>query len=356
MLICAFTAEKTPPVGRSCNLPRRRLAFTVVEVLVVIAVIALLIALLIPAVQQARESARRLQCANDLKQIGLGIANYESVHGSLPPGQLVYQGLSPSDLGILPSAWIMILPFLEQKPLYDSINFNLPIQETENRTSIGIQLGVYMCPSDFSSGVRPSDLDNRGANGLLPRTLLTSYVACYGAYTISKYGPPPMPGFIYSAGGSFYRDPPTRLASITDGLSNTLFASERAISYFDQLSTTNPTLPLNYGRYFQAELGDALFTTYYPLNMPRKVSAGAGNSLAFAASSLHIGGVNALLGDMSVRFIKESINTWNYDNLTGEPVGFFSYADGTWSQPVNPGIWQMLSTRAAGEAVDGNAF
>lgn len=337
----------------SCRRRRTSRAFTLIEVLVVIAVIAILIALLIPAVQWSRESARRLRCANNLKQIGIALASYEGAHGSLPPGQATY--LDPSvagGLGILPSAWIMILPQIEQAATYHSINFHVPIQGFENRTSIAVGIHAYICPDDLGAGVKPSDLDNLGARGPLANAMLSSYTACYGAYTITRYGPPPKPGVAYPAGGAFYKGPPAGLASITDGLSNTMFASERSIAYLDQLGTSNPTIPIHYGRYFEADLGQCLFTAYFPPNMPRKVAAGAGSSHALAASSLHANGVNVLLGDSSVRFIRDSISTWTFDNLTGEPVGVFSFADGSWSAPVNPGIWQKLATRAAGEMIN----
>src|SRR5438270_9959176 len=132
--------------------------FTLIELLVAIAVIAVLIALLLPAVQAAREGARRTQCVNNMKQIGLAIANYESSHGCIVSGYissavpLTYSpvpGYNPdpqtNDNG--PGwGWLaLLLPFAEQTPLYNATNFNLPTWVPDNSTSVLTQLNVYLC-------------------------------------------------------------------------------------------------------------------------------------------------------------------------------------------------------------------
>src|SRR4051812_40785984 len=134
--------------------------FTLIELLVVIAIIAVLIALLLPAVQAAREAARRAQCTNNMKQIGLAVANYESSHGCLvsgdvsstvPLAQFGVPGYNPdpqtNDNG--PGwGWLaLLLPYAEQGPLFNAINVNLPTWVADNSTAVTVQLAVYNCPS-----------------------------------------------------------------------------------------------------------------------------------------------------------------------------------------------------------------
>ena len=139
--------------------PRSRTkGFTLIELLVVISIIAVLIALLLPAVQSAREAARRAQCVNNLKQIGLGLFNYESANGVFPPGYIDYQNnpIFTPDLDMGPGwGWAaMLLPYVEQQPLYNAINFSLGITvasnpaSAANSTAVVVTLGVFQCPSD----------------------------------------------------------------------------------------------------------------------------------------------------------------------------------------------------------------
>ena len=145
-----------------------RRAFTLIELLVVIAIIAVLIALLLPAVQAAREAARRAGCVNNLKQIGLALHNYEQAMGVFPPGYVSsidrtvldacnqdQENQHGVDLGTGWAWGSMILPFLEQQPLYNSINFNLSVAFHQNDTCSLTALSVYLCPSDVGPSVVP---------------------------------------------------------------------------------------------------------------------------------------------------------------------------------------------------------
>src|SRR4051794_32330690 len=127
-------------------------AFTLIELLVVIAIIAVLVALLLPAVQAAREAARRAQCQNNLKQIGLALHNYHDALGSFAMGYVAWRNGDPH---ITAPGWgwaALILPQLEQAPLYGSINIGLPIEHGANSTSRLTAMGDYVCPSDRGTG------------------------------------------------------------------------------------------------------------------------------------------------------------------------------------------------------------
>jgi prepilin-type processing-associated H-X9-DG protein len=176
----------------------------------------------------------------------------------------------------------------------------------------------------------------------------TSYVANFGTTDTVAHILPDQRGFA-TADGVFSGVSPISYASVQDGLSNTIFFSERATAYLQALVSVDPTIFDRCGWYFLGDLGDTLFLSFYPPNMPRKVASGAGYNHASAASSLHPGGVNCLLGDGSVRFIKETISTWPYDPTTGRPAGASEGPGGYWNNLPTPGLWQALSTRCGGE-------
>src|SRR5262249_33102914 len=140
------------PFMRFQNLPRRLRAFTLIELLVVIAIIAVLISLLLPAVQSAREAARRAQCTNNLKQMALAASNYESASGCYPGGS--YSGINPNNpphWGTYPenfSCFVRMLPYFEQAPMYSAVNFNLCSSDIANLTICGVRVNSLICPSD----------------------------------------------------------------------------------------------------------------------------------------------------------------------------------------------------------------
>jgi prepilin-type N-terminal cleavage/methylation domain-containing protein len=196
----------------------KRPAFTLIELLVVIAIIAVLIALLLPAVQSAREAARRMQCTNNLKQIGLALFNYESANGALPPTSILWGVEKGSKVRQFKSNWSVlarITSFLEASPLYNAMNFDYKNSDVQNTTVSMIVISTYLCPSDPSPAVNPS-------NG----------------YAQGSYGNVVGDWYVWEELGQINRvafspNVSKRLAQFTDGLSNTLIFSESQIENYE---------------------------------------------------------------------------------------------------------------------------
>lgn len=294
-----------------------RRAFTLIELLVVIAIIAVLIALLLPAVQQAREAARRTECRGHLKQLGLALHNYESTHRTLPPGYLYRPDITSSPVSNRAGfGWgAMILPFVEQGPLYQSFDWNVALHDVVNKTARETRLAIFLCPTDSYS---PSNFVEMGP--VPERCAMASFVA--------NFGPPDLDANQDQRDGLFSRNSRTRLSDITDGLSQTLMIGERMNGPF-----RNGGAHANHFSYETAWSGAirdwdepdddhghmVLFQTGHvpnaPLSDDRDVSAP------------HIGYANFGLGDGSVRAITENIDFALYQKLStrsgGELVGDF---------------------------------
>jgi prepilin-type N-terminal cleavage/methylation domain-containing protein/prepilin-type processing-associated H-X9-DG protein len=338
--------------------PSRR-AFTLIELLVVIAIIAVLIALLLPAVQAAREAARRSQCLNNLKQLGLALNNYQDLHNTLPPGRIWQAGpngcsRSSAFAGCQDTNWfVLILPQLEQMTSYNAFNTSLGTFGAGNRgffantTVTASKVGTMQCPSDRQSTFQFPTSFKGGAFG--------QGIMSKGNYAVSwgntNWGQSSCVvagstfGFLETAFGQGDLGAVT-FADVTDGLSGTVFVSEilqgaqndargliwASVPGGDQYNTRFPP-NLFKDIYRGPATGDILSLSVLCVSEPgQKLPCSSINSDAgvyVGSKSRHPGGVNALLGDGSVRFVKDSITS---------------------------GLWKALNTISSGEIVSGDAY
>ena len=204
----------------------RKRGFTLIELLVVIAIIAILIALLLPAVQQAREAARRTQCRNNMKQLGLAVHNYEATHNVFPPGRLE----RPGD-----SKWVswgvMILPYIDQAPLYNRYDSNQRWNAPANAPVTGVSLPAYLCPSVPGSGRFDRNPDPKYAGGNTPPAAASDYGSVNRAGTIlwtARGLPAPAAIAVNGIMARPSESPQSRMRDCTDGLSNTIMITEVA--------------------------------------------------------------------------------------------------------------------------------
>jgi prepilin-type N-terminal cleavage/methylation domain-containing protein/prepilin-type processing-associated H-X9-DG protein len=338
----------------------RRAAFTLIELLVVIAIIAVLIALLLPAVQSAREAARRIQCTNNLKQLGLGMHNYETVVGALPPSGVL------SGSGNVVTWWIgwsvhgRLLPLMDQGVMFNAINFDHSGESAQNLTVAAQGVAVLLCPSEPDP--RPA-------------------AANVGVSNVTNYGWAMGDWFVWGGfrgpenTAAFGPNRSRRFSDFADGLSNVVVASEGKAKqplYRDcgGLSrVNNPAavpepnadpaavlpeirggmaceLKTGHSEWTDGQAHHTGFTTAFPPNRKiwgaepggrpaefditgQREKRGGPTFAAVTARSYHPGGVNALLGDGSVRFVKETI-----DGRT----------------------WRALGTVAGGEVISADAY
>lgn len=266
--------------------------FTLIELLVVIAIIAILIALLLPAVQQAREAARRTQCNNNLKQIGLAIHNYHDNFMRFP--------LSSVDTGLARSSlFVAILPYLDQANSYNLYDFSLGNSHPTNLAVVSQRIPGYLCPSAVIRRTVP--ISGCDANNRAPGTYAISSGS--GDPWGTQASGAPNNGAIVNAGtGS------TSMRDITDGTSNTFLGGESAWNFADYMFTSGPCSgQVRWGfTYWSSPYPLATaFSTRGPFN-PKSMS-GDSNRLANFRSD-HVGMVNMLRCDGSVRFVSENID------------------------------------------------
>jgi len=306
--------------------PRRR-GFTLIELLVVIAIIAVLIALLLPAVQAAREAARRAQCTNNLKQIALAANNYESSNGCFPGGS--YSGPGTPKMFHFQenfSCFVRMLPFTEQSAMYNATNFDWGYANWPNMTVAGVRLSMLTCPSDLMNTPVPLRTVSAGSTkpgwnfGVnfsegIPDSLYTqafsSYAGNQGMWPVNYQLSYANQAEWDQINGVIYNDSSVRISAITDGTSNTFLFGEHSKG---RLYVYDPDFAVSDGSWNSGRYYDTMLSTYYPPNVGLN-GTNAGNFSYFfplAASGYHAGGVNFAFCDGSVRFIKDSINSWSF--------------------------------------------
>lgn len=272
--------------------PARR-AFTLIELLVVIAIIAVLIALLLPAVQQAREAARRTQCRNNLKQIGLAMHNYHDTFGTLPPGDLS-GGYSRT------SAFVSILAFIDQAPMYNVYDFNVPHTDAVNRQVVSQRIPAYLCPSAVIR--RQVPIVNCDTNDRAPGTYAGSSGS--GDPWGTRISGNPNDGLIVNLDSG-----PVRMRDVIDGTSNTFLVGESAWNFQDYLFSFGPCSgQVRYGfTYWSSPYPlSTLFTTRGPFN-PKRLDGDSTRLASFRSD--HVGGVQFVMGDGAVRFVSENTDS-----------------------------------------------
>ncbi len=348
-----------------------REAFSLIDVLVSVTIISLLIALLLPAVQSIRESGRRAWCSNNLKQFGLAIRSYHDTFGALPPGRMKsydprYSGSKPPCTSTIvdKSVEVFALAFLEQAAIYNAINQDLAIIGGENSTVHSIAVPTFACPSDTAAGtphiLNPGALTKYGVPD--PASMVfTSYAGMIGstpvlAQPLPRTGCKVVPSLIAQCNGVFNDLSPIRLTSVTDGLSNTIFMAEKSVTMLQELNVLNPQFASRHGWWITGNWGDTLVTTLYPPNACDRVAMATMTAWTNSASSMHPGGLNVLMGDGSVRFIKETVQSWPFNPMSGHPSGASQNGQGAWVNLPPSGVWQALSTRSGGEVVSSESY
>jgi prepilin-type processing-associated H-X9-DG protein/prepilin-type N-terminal cleavage/methylation domain-containing protein len=337
------------------TLDQQRRGFTLVESLVVFAALGILIALLLPALQMAREAARRANCTINLKQISLATANYADVWGALPAGVQFTFNYSTT------SHHVAILPFLEQAPLFNAVNFDWVIWSPANTTVMGAKLGVYQCPSDSMGSITDvyqGDLLFEPGHSFFYYGAFDVAYTSYAGNAGSWYCHSRDLSRLAQSNGLFYRESATRLAEITDGLSNTIYYAEHAVSLLIDDTERIVEGPQWAGGWY----GSTIFTSFYPINPRGKVDDEYGDGLcrAFigAASSMHPGGANVSFVDGSVKFISDTIDSWPVDPGTATPLGVTRDNSGLFhlAPDTRFHVWQVLTTRAGNEVVSASGF
>ena len=341
-----------------------RRGFTLIELLVVIAIIAVLIALLLPAVQSAREAARRAQCLNNLKQIGLALHNYHGAVGSFP----MTATTAYSDPGVQTNwgtwgALALLLPYLEQKPIYDAINFNWngwqgTYGPATNRTVWNLKINSFACPSDGLTGQENTNnyfgsvgttaatfysitgstgiFANARTYGIVDVTDGTSNTIAYSEALVSTT--------LYSPKGTKWRDGPSSSGTtsaayrLLDPTGN-LAGLRQDWQLCNQWFATQRTMGQRGYRWTTGALGETLFQTLvtpnsnqYPWNSCRMdcgPDCGALHSGYYNATSNHPGGVNTAMADGSVKFIKSTVAMQ---------------------------VWWALGTKAGGEVISSDSY
>lgn len=324
---------------------RRPAGFTLIELLVVVSIIGVLVALLLPAVQAAREGARRIRCVDNLKQLGIALHDYHASMNTFPSSYLSSSPFVDGATDVSPGwGWgTMILPQLEQRPLFQAVNFDLAVEDPGNATAAGSVVTAFLCPSDLtpSGPFEVTDPDGKALAWLAP----SGYAACVGddrsdtTTGIANDG---------KGNGTMFRGSRIRFADVTDGTGQTVLIGERAWGVNQGVwagvprngvirrgpQNPNPTFGAKY--YLAATLVQAHGNV---LNSDSDPDGGLDDF-----SSFHPGGANLLFADGSVRFFKSVPQNSGF-----RPDGSTVYSPASL-------VLQALCTRNGREIVSANAY
>ncbi len=317
---------------------RDRRAFTLVELLVVIAIVGVLIALLLPAVQAARENARRMQCSSSLRQIGISMHNHESAmhvfpsaYASIPGGAMGPTDSSTGDAGPGWTGLFLLLPYIEESNTHKQFDRGRPSWDPSNATLAKSNISIYRCPSDSDSSPTYSVQD--GSGKVLAEFSRSNYVLCAGTRDIWS---DPRPDLGSVADGVFFRNSRIRIRDISDGLSHTMFCAEQTGSHSNATwvgivpsAQTCPTPRFSAAGCDVAapqinfHSGPGLYESSPTIKPPNDPFPGYVDE----THSDHPGGCNVLMGDSSVHWVSDLINQL---------------------------VWEAMATRAGGEATSDN--
>lgn len=296
---------------------KERRGFTLVELLVVIAIIGVLIALLLPAVQSAREAARRSQCSNNLKQIGLSLHTYHDVNKKFPAGAY-WGGASSAWRG---SIYIRLLPFMEQQNLYDQFNLNAATDGQtgpDGKPLVSTVVQTLICPSDTNASL----LGDRSIHNYCASagpTVRGNNSSCSCPNTWNTYALGPYDSTTDLAGPFNRRHTETRMAECTDGLSSTIFFGEvrRDCSSHVQQGWSRS----NDGNGFVGTTSPINFDTCNSDTSADGCERPCNWNVADGFKSRHPTGAQFLFGDGSVHFMSETIDHWTYQYLGAKADG-----------------------------------
>lgn len=319
-------------LNRSNPSIQTRRAFTLIELLVVIAIIAILVALLLPAVQQAREAARRSTCKNNLKQIGIALHNYHDTHSTLPPGSIgtAFTDNATSKLNKF-GPLVFILPFIEQHALYERIDFSTSFCDPVNKEIAKTRMSGYLCPSYDGAKSASDQFYQFGPSNPSFEAAITNYLAVGG---FNPTGNQNFSSFPSSLGdskryGAFFTNSNIKLRDLLDGTSNTMLYGEFNPMMMQDIGW--PTWNINSrwspwvaGLYLEGG-GSTRGTRYGPNQKSPYTGYQSNDWTLLPFSSRHRGGVQMLMGDGVIKFISDSIDI---------------------------SLWRNLSTKAGGEVLD----
>jgi len=340
--------------------------FTLIELLVVIAIIAVLISLLLPAVQSAREAARRAQCVNNLKQMTLAAHNYESANGCFPMGDSVgrnWQNLQLKRQNF--GHFVALTAFYEQGSVFNALNSSIMLYQAPNSTVSGVGISMLWCPSDgVIAGLRyPGAPGDGWDDSPIPMTYssyagnMGPFVYCYDDPNLSQT----LGIFAHNgntAMGGSANFPPVKISGITDGTSNTIMYGEHA---HGRITAGDADKMYGINWWSSGDYGDTTFSSMFPPNFfDNELTADTKypqmqcrqDNWSMNSGSMHPGGANFSFADGSVRFIKNTIQSWNTSTITYNPGNNPEYN----TNGQASGVFQALSTRNGGEVVSADQY